>query len=211
MPTATGTVWPIVHEERRALLADLSFLPLAAFDIPSLCAGWSVHDVLAHLVESARTTKLGFMRQMVSARGDFDRANEAGIGRERRDDPRQTLGAFAALTDAKHSAPAAPATRLVEAFVHGEDIRRPLGIDGSYPAGAVADALAHQTRTAVAMGGGKERAAGSRLVATDAGREVGDGPVVEGRAIDLLLAISGRPVPDGRLVGAGAARLLGTD
>jgi uncharacterized protein (TIGR03083 family) len=206
--TAATSVWPIVHAERRALLRDLSSLSPDDFATPSLCPGWSVHDVLAHLVESARTTRLGFVRQMIAARGDFDRANELGIARERRADPRQTLGSYAALLDATRSAPAAPATRLVEAFVHGEDIRRPLGIVRRYPVDAVADALAHQLRTGVPVGGGKERGAGLRVVATDAGREFGEGPAVTGAAIDLLLAVSGRSALEGTLSGEGAATLL---
>ncbi len=55
------------------------------------------------------------------------------------------------------------------------------------------------------MGGGKERAQGWRLVASDADFEHGTGQVVLGTAMALLLAVSGRPVKAGELTGTGAA------
>ena len=126
-------IWPVVHAERRALIRDLEDLPARQWATPSLCPGWDVHDVLAHLVDDARTTRLGFLRRLAAARFDFDRCNARGVARERRADPRDTLAAFRAVSGRTTSAPAAPATRLVEAFVHGEDIRRPLGLARAYP------------------------------------------------------------------------------
>ncbi|TRY20246.1 maleylpyruvate isomerase family mycothiol-dependent enzyme [Tessaracoccus rhinocerotis] len=204
------TVWPVVHEERRRLVADLAELTDAQWATPSLCPGWDVHDVVAHLMDTARTGRLGFVRALVEARMDFDRANENGIAREKRPDPRETLGALRDAAELTLTPPANLATRLVEAIVHGEDIRRPLGLAGQYPDAAVRDALAYQLRTTVSFGGGRERAAGLRLVDRRSGNAWGDGAVVEGEAIDLLLAVSGRPVDPGRFSGDGAARFAGT-
>jgi len=81
---------------------------------------------------------------------------------------------------------------LVEAIVHGEDVRRPLGLIGEYPVDAVLDALDYQLKTAVSWGGGAERAEGLRLIATDCDYVSGEGRDVEGTALDLLLTVSGR-------------------
>ena len=54
-------VWPLVHAERAALVGDLESLDAAAWETPSLCAGWTVHDVVAHLVDTAKTTRVGFV------------------------------------------------------------------------------------------------------------------------------------------------------
>ncbi|MFB7758070.1 maleylpyruvate isomerase N-terminal domain-containing protein, partial [Streptomyces sp. NPDC056121] len=53
----TDDVWAIVHAERAALIDDLarSHLTDDQWLKPSLCDGWTVHDVLAHLVDTART------------------------------------------------------------------------------------------------------------------------------------------------------------
>lgn len=204
-----STIWQTVHDERYALIEDLKRLTPAEWRTPSLCAGWDVHDVLAHLVDSAKTTRLVFMRRMVASGFDFDRDNARGVARERADDPLDTLAAFRAEAENRSTPPASLATRLVEAFVHGEDIRRPLGIRRGYSSSRAAIALSYQVRTSTKMGGGKELAAGCRLVATDTSFHHGDGLEVRGSAISLLLAVSGRPVAPEELIGPGHDHLLG--
>ncbi|WP_192596020.1 maleylpyruvate isomerase family mycothiol-dependent enzyme [Nesterenkonia lutea] len=207
MRTSSGETWQTVHAERRRLAADLSQLRADEWSLPSLCPGWDLHDVLAHLVDTARTTRLSFVRDLLGARLDFDRANENGIARHKHRDPRDTLAALEAAADLTRTPPAALATRLVEAIVHGEDIRRPLGIAATYPESAIHQALAYQLRTPVSFGGGRERAVGLRLIDRRTGASRGQGEDVEGDAIDLLLALSGRPVDPERLTGSGAPRL----
>lgn len=200
----SSAIWPVVHDERRALVGDLEPLTASQWRTPSLCPGWDIHDVVAHLIDSAKTTRLRFVGRIVAARFDFDRDNAAGITREKAADPTDTLSEFRAVQNRTATPPAAFATRLVEAFVHGEDIRRSLEIARDYPPMQVAQALSYQLRTSVKMGGGKERAHGCRLVASDAAFEQGAGPLVRGPAIALLLAVSGRPVEAAELTGPGA-------
>lgn len=209
MSTRTQETWRTVHAERRQLAADLSDLSPEQWLLPSLCPGWDVHDVLAHLVDTARTGRVAFVRDLLRARMDFDRANEDGIARHKREDPLDTLVSFERAAALTRTPPARLVTRLVEAFVHGEDIRRPLGIPGRYPHGPVVEALLYQRRTPVAFGGGRERVTDLRLVDRGSGATWGAGEDVEGDAIDLLLAASGRPVDPTRLTGPGAPRLLG--
>ncbi|ALG11146.1 maleylpyruvate isomerase family mycothiol-dependent enzyme [Kibdelosporangium phytohabitans] len=208
-------IWTVVHAERDALVQDLENLPAEQWATPSLCPGWDVHDVLAHLVDDAKTTYFGFVRQFAAARFDFDRYNNNAVARERADDPRRTLDAFRAVSHRTTSAPVPKATRLVETFVHGEDIRRPLGIKREYPVDHVVAALRFQLGTGVSTGGGKERAQGLRLVATDSGDDSGidfafdhgAGPEVRGTALALLLAVSGRPVAPNELTGPGVPQI----
>lgn len=210
MGVTLSEVWPVVHAERAQLVEDLSRIPDDSWTTPSLCPGWSVHDVLAHLIDAAVTSRLGFVRQMIVARFDFDRTNEAGITRHKCADPHDTLEAMRAVVGWTRTPPANAATRLVEAFVHGEDIRRPLQIDSNHPVASVVDALHYQCTTTVNFGGGRERVDGLRLSATDGVFTHGTdaGQEVRGRAIDLLLAVSGRVVPTGSLTGQGVATLI---
>lgn len=203
-----AVIWPVVHTERQAMIDDLELLEPAQWRTESLCPGWDVHDVLAHLVDTAKTTRLGFIRRMLTAGFDFDRANAMGVAREKATDPVQTLAKFRAMKMRRSTPPAALATRLVEAFVHGEDIRRPLGTGRDYPPEHVATALGYQVTTSIKIGGGKELAQGWRLVATDTGFEHGVGPEVRAPAITLLLAISGRPVAATDLAGPGASHFF---
>ena len=200
-----STIWPVVHSERQALIADLEPLELAQWRTASLSAGWDIHDVVAHLLDSAKTTRWGFIRGMVAAGFDFDRDNALGVAREKCTDPLRTLAGLQSVLERTSTPPAPSATRLVEAFVHGEDIRRPLGISRNYPPLHVVTALAYQLKTTVKMGGGRELATGWRLVTTDTGFEHGDGPEVRACAIVMLLAVSGRPVALAELSGPGAS------
>jgi uncharacterized protein (TIGR03083 family) len=202
-----GDVWPLVHTERAALIEDLERLDDRSWDVPSLCAGWSVHDVVAHLVDTARTSRIGFVVAMARARFDFDRQNARGMERERRATPRETLEQLRAVAPRTSAPPAPLDTRLVEEVVHGEDVRRPLGLTRAYPVEPVVRALRLQTRTPASFGGAKELVGRVRLVASDADVTIGDGPEVTGTALSLLLAVSGRPVGSGDLTGPGAGVL----
>jgi uncharacterized protein (TIGR03083 family) len=188
-----GEVWPLVHAERAALLQDLEGLDDEQWQRPSLCEGWTVHDVAAHLVDTWRTTRLGFVTGLARARFDFDRQNARGVERWRGATPRETLQRLRAVASRTSTPPGPLDTRLVEEVVHGEDVRRPLGLTRDYPPEAVLRALRLQLRTPASFGGAKELAARCRLMADDADVAVGQGPEVRGPALSLLLAVSGRP------------------
>jgi uncharacterized protein (TIGR03083 family) len=203
-------VWSMVHAERAAMIEDLAHLDDKQWREPSLCEGWTVHDVAAHMVNTARTTRLSFVAGLVWARFDFDRQNARGVERERGASPQETLERLRQVASRTSTAPAPLDSRLAEEVLHGEDIRRPLGITHSYQQEAVVRALRLQTRTPASFGGSKELVAGVRLTATDADLSIGDGPEVSGTALSLLLAVSGRRVALDELDGPGIATLATT-
>jgi uncharacterized protein (TIGR03083 family) len=206
-PHDVRATWPMVHAERAALIDFLDTIGEAQWEVPSLCDGWTVHDVLAHLVDTAKMTRLRFVGRLVSARFDFDHDNARGVARERGATPQESLQRFRDVAHRTSTPPAPLDTRLVEAVVHGEDIRRPLGASHAYAAAAVERALRLQARTTTSFGGGKQRVAGLSLVPDDAGFTIGDGPAVTGTAVSLLLAASGRSVALADLDGPGAPEL----
>ncbi|WP_199551684.1 maleylpyruvate isomerase family mycothiol-dependent enzyme [Streptomyces sp. N35] len=201
-------VWPMVHAERGALIEDLARLTDEQWEQPSLCEGWTVHDVAAHLVDTARTTRLGFVLGLARDRFDFDRQNARGVARERGATPQETLRRLREVASRTSTPPAPLDSRFVEEVVHGEDIRRPLGLTRSYPQEAVARALRLQARTPESFGGAKELTARVRLTAVDADLSIGTGPEVKGPALSLLLAVSGRRVALADLDGPGTAAFV---
>ena len=56
---ATTSPWPLIHAEREALIADLGTLTDRQWAAPSLCADWTVRDVLWHMISTGRTTGSG--------------------------------------------------------------------------------------------------------------------------------------------------------
>jgi uncharacterized protein (TIGR03083 family) len=73
-----------------ALIDDLARIDDAQWERPSLCDGWTVHDVVAHMVNTNRTTRRSFAVAMIRAGFDFDRQNARGIQRARGASPAQT-------------------------------------------------------------------------------------------------------------------------
>ena len=135
--------------------------------------------------------------------------NQRGVRAERRAEPAETLAAFREASALTATPPAPLASRLVEVFVHGEDIRRPLGIQGDYPVEGVALAIRHQAGVSAGLGGAKQLVKGLRVRATDTDLDLGEGLLVEGSAIALLLVLCGRAVALDELSGSGVETLAG--
>lgn len=200
-------VWELVHHERVALLRDLAVLDEDQWEVQSLSHEWTVRQVAAHLVDNARTTPLGLMLAMARARFDFDRQNAMGVERELGETAADTLEGLREVAHLRCGPPAPLDSRMVEEVVHGEDIRRPLGIARDYPTEVVERSLRYQARTSVSLGGGRQRIAGVCLRATDADLVLGDGPDVRGPALSLLLVTSGRRAALPDLEGPGVPAL----
>ena len=56
-------LWNLVAAERRALADDLAHLTPEQWADQSLCSGWTVRDVVAHLTAAASTSPLAFFGQ----------------------------------------------------------------------------------------------------------------------------------------------------
>jgi len=198
--------WRTAHSERRRLAIDLSGLRDEQWRLPSLCPGRDVHDVLAHLVDTARTGRPAFVRGLLTARLDFDRANENGIARHRRQDPQETIDALREAADLTRTPPVNLTTRPVEAVVHGEDIRRPLGllrrpcVDSLTP---VADFFARRDVTVA----GRTHVADLRLRADDGPSATGSGPPVTGSTLALVMGMAVRATHLDELDGPGVPML----
>lgn len=200
-------MWELVRRERVALVRDLDTLAEDQWEHPSMCGGWTVREVAAHLVNNARGTRLGLFVAMARARFDFDRQNAIGVARELGETFADTLDGLREVTDRRTGPLVHVDSRLVEEVVHGEDIRRPLGLARRYPPEAVERALRYQLRTSVSVGGAKQRVDGLCLRATDADFVAGDGPEVRGPALSLLLVASGRTAALTDLDGPGIGAL----
>jgi len=183
--------WPVIHAERRALAADLTGLDDAQWATPSQCTGWTVHDMLGHMVATAKMTPPRFLGHFISAGFNFDKMANNDIKTETAGGPAATLAEFNAHIDDKTAPPGPIDAMLGEALIHGEDIRRPLGIAHSYPTEAVVRCLDFFKGSNLLIGA-KNRIAGLTLRATDVPWAHGSGPVVEGPAHSLLMAMTGR-------------------
>lgn len=194
--------WPTIHAERQALASDLTDLTEQQWATPSLCADWTVHQALAHQVATAKMNPGRFLGKFASAGFSFERMSRKDIAQQSAGGPERTLVEFRALMGSTSSPPGPKDTWLGECLVHSEDIRRPLGIKREYPLPMVTRAIEFYSGSNAIIGG-KTRVAGLKLVADDTTWSNGDGPIVEGPALSLLLAATGRKSALDDLTGPG--------
>lgn len=204
------SIWPTIHAERAALADDLAALTDDQWRTPSLCSEWTVHDVFAHLLSAAKMTPPKFLVRFAGAGFNFNAFAARQVRKEGAGGPAATMSAFRAAETRTSAPPGPKETWLGEAFVHGEDIRRPLGIKRHYPMDEVTRTIAFYASSNPIIHG-RDRVAGLTLRATDADFSVGSGPEVTGPAISLLLAAAGRKSALDELAGPGVATLRERD
>ena len=198
-------IWPVVHAERKALAADLTPLDAQRWSTPSLCGGWSVRDVLAHMTATASMSPGSFFAKMAGSGFSFGKVQAKGIAAALGGSPADTLARFEAVSGSTGRPPGPADTMLGETLVHAEDIRRPLGLAHQYPVEALVQA-ANFFKGSNLIIGTKRRIAGLSLRATDTEWSAGTGPEVSGTMLDLLMAMTGRTAA-ATLAGDGAETL----
>ena len=201
----TDELFEMVGAERRALADDLDGLSPDAWATPSLCEEWTVRDVAGHLTAAFLVSVPSLLLRIAKNLGNFDKAMSE-IAKEL--GARPTADIVATIrdnADDRFTPPGnGPEAPLTDWIVHGQDIRRPLGLHRSFPDGSLTVAL-EATRAGLKGFVPKARVAGLAYRATDLDWTggPGDGAVLEGPAEALLLAICGRAVALDDLTGDG--------
>jgi uncharacterized protein (TIGR03083 family) len=181
-------------------LADvLDALPDSAWDTPSLCAGWRVREVVAHMTMAVRYTPPEFYAELEACKGDFTLLSKRVAAR---DAALPTSRLVANLRDdAMHAwipPGGGPLGALTHVVVHGLDVTVPLGVARPAAVDTVVAVLEHLT-----LGGGHANfgfeLVGLCLEATDVDWRFGSGTPTIGTAADLALLITGRTLAPGRI------------
>ncbi|MFD8520225.1 maleylpyruvate isomerase family mycothiol-dependent enzyme [Streptomyces capillispiralis] len=183
--------WPLIHAERAALADDLADMPDERWETPSLCEGLTVREVLAHLTAGASLNTVRWMAGVIRCRFDFDRQVAMRLAEQLGTAPAETLERFRRVVPSTTKPPLPALAMLGETIVHGEDIRRPLGIRRDHPIGAVTRVAEYYQGSDLVVVA-RKRVAGLRLVANDGPFTTGAGPVVSGPTLALVMAMTGR-------------------
>jgi uncharacterized protein (TIGR03083 family) len=193
---------------RRALANLLESLTPEQLATQSLCGGWDVATVGAHL-GAAITTKIPvFAVALIRNRGSFDRANDQTARNAAKRGIAATIATIRENANSRFTPPASgPRAPLTDVLVHTGDIARPLGLPHDAPPDHVGIALEflHGGRTIGFVGRGW--LTDLHLVAEDVGTEFGSGEEIRGRGIDLMMAMCGRAPALDDLHGPGVATL----
>ena len=191
----SDTIWRHIDAERTSLTDLLESLPQEAWGQPSLCEGWSVRDVAAHLTFShARLRDVAWPAVRTGFRYN------AMIGYAAVHSPlthQQIVTRLRSFVGSRRRAPFVTELEpLLDVLVHTQDICVPLGIEHPMPVDA---AVAAADRVLSLRGPMRlwEPPGMVRLVATDTDWAYGDGPVVEAPIRSHLLTLTGRQVSSG--------------
>jgi len=200
--TDDASLQPAVAAEFRSLADLLDAASAAQWDTASLCAGWRVREVVAHMTMAARYSEEQFMAELKRCGFDFTRlsneiaARDAGLPTDEliKNLRSEVMRRWAPPGGGYHGA-------LNHVVIHGLDVTVPLGVPRLATDQTIRVILDDLTQGDVNARFGID-IAGRSLQATDLDWSFGQGAVLRGPAADLALVICGRSVPPGRLEGA---------
>lgn len=186
-------IWAVIDAQRADLADVLEGFTNEQWTTPSLCEGWAVRDVAAHLTHSHMAAPRAMLE---AARSGF--RFDAMIRRLALQDSRsqdQIVAALRAMVGSRKKIPmTSDCDPLLDILVHGQDITVPLGIDRPMPADAAVEVANHLWRMRFPMNPAG-RLQGVRLFATDADFAVGQGREVRAPIRDLVMILAGRRQP----------------
>ncbi|MDX2849106.1 maleylpyruvate isomerase family mycothiol-dependent enzyme [Streptomyces sp. PA03-3a] len=190
-----------VAAEFRALADLLDGAPDAWWDTPSLCDGWRVREVVAHMTMAARYSQEDFMALLAGHGFDFTRLSDAVAGRDGALPTGELVGCLRSEVMGRWQPPGGGAHgALNHVVIHGLDVTVPLGTRRRVPGETLGILLDDLT-----AGGGHAHfgvaVEGRLLRATDLDWSYGSGPELRGSGEDLALTMCGRRLPTGRLEG----------
>ncbi|SNT20966.1 TIGR03083 family protein [Streptosporangium subroseum] len=194
--------------EHRELAAMLDNLTPAQWDAPTLCAGWRVREVAAHMSMGFRYPLPRMVLELIKARGDINRMADRRALQDAA--TLSTAELVSAIRDNAGHPWKPPVGGITAALghdvIHGLDITVALGIDRRVPEDRVRVLLEHVTpRTLKFFGADLD---GVELRADDLEWSFGTGTPLTGTAQDLLLVAYGRKLPPGHLHGSAWDRYI---
>jgi len=199
--------WRVIDNERQQLADLLDTLTDEEWAHPSLCEGWTVRDVAAHVISSPQVTVGSLAVALLRARGDFDRCMRDVARRSAARPTGEIVADYRRLAGSRRRPPGTSVLDpLLDVLVHTQDIVVPLGRRHPMPV-AAARACADHVWTRSFPFEARRKLRGFRLTATDVRWAVGEGPAVTGPIGAIVLLLTGRPAGLAQLDGEGAAEL----
>lgn len=194
-------MWQTIDSERAATADLLAGLTDVEWTYPSLCAGWTVREVAAHLSLAHRIGVGGALREFVKARGSFNRMIDQTARAEARRPTEELVAELRGAVGVHRLAPGQSLKNaMMDVMVHTQDMALPLGIERHMPIEAAVVSADDLWRIGFPFHA-RKRLAGYRLVATDADWSAGEGTEVSGPIEALLMLLAGRSATIPRLTG----------
>lgn len=182
-------------------LADLlACAPAQTWDAPSLCQSWQVRHVISHVTMPARLTPEQFGTEMAAAGGDFGLLSNTVAARDACAPVTEHLALLRSPILHDWQPPGGGAVgALSHAVIHSLDVTVAVDQPPVAPPAAVLAILDQLTAANGAWFG--VDLAGIQLEATDTDWSWGTGEITRADSGRLVALLSGRTLPDGRVLG----------
>ncbi|NLE80654.1 MAG: maleylpyruvate isomerase family mycothiol-dependent enzyme [Rhodococcus sp.] len=190
-PTAPDPLVIDTFAQRRYLAEILESLTAQQWSHPSLCSGWRVREVVAHITLPYRHSIPRILAGIVAARGRFNVFSDRIARRDTRElTDSELLECLAHNIEHRWRPPGGGQVgALSHDVIHGLDITEALALPGP-PAERIHTVLAHTEPDQLGYFG--VDLSGVRLQATDCDFSIGEGKTVQLPAKDILLIVTGR-------------------
>jgi uncharacterized protein (TIGR03083 family) len=199
MNTSENDVQALVGPQLQALADALGAEPASIADAPSLCEGWAVKNVVAHMTMAARYDGPAFMAELAAVGHDFGALSEKLARRDGELAFGTLLDDLRCNTMAVRVPPGGGAIgALSHVVIHSLDISTARDLPRTADDQATLLVLTSLAQGGVATHFGVDPT-GLLLKATDLGWQLGAGEPAEATAADLILALAGRPRPGIRM------------
>jgi uncharacterized protein (TIGR03083 family) len=197
-------------DEERQIRTEAGFVALAdllaaasgaQWDTPSLCAGWRIREVVAHLTMPARYSEEAFMAELSACDFDFGRLSDKIAARDAELSTPELVANLRSEILHRWTPPGGGQRgALNHVVVHGLDVTVPLGAPCVADDDTLRVVLDDLTLGAVHQQFGTVIDA-RYLEATDLAWSYGSGSVLRGPALEIVLALCGRTIPNAHLEG----------
>ena len=192
------------------MMATLGEVAGSEWEKPSLCEGWKVRHVPAHLVTGYLFEPYQLQELVAQVGSVAEAAKQGAIQFAAAHEAPSVVEAFECHAGKAEptgiAAVIPPRDLFVDQVIHLYDVAIPLGLPTETSEEQLLAALTAMP-TIEGFIASKQRAGGLRLEATDLPWTWGEGPAVRGPADAILLALSGRPCGLERCEGDGVAIL----
>ena len=186
----------LIAQQRRAVADVLETLTPEEWGSPSLCEGWRIQEMAAHLTMPFRVGNPQFFLSVIGAGGSIPKVMNKFAQAHSSEPPSQLIAYLRDNADSHFVPPTFPAVAsLNEIVVHGFDVSIPTGRHVEVPEEVSRLVLDYLVSPKVGyVHSTRGLANGVHLASTDSSWSWGTGPEVRGTNFGLIMLLARRPI-----------------
>lgn len=186
----------LIAQQRREVATALDTLSDDEWNAPSLCEGWRVRELVAHLTMPFRVGKPHFLLSVIAEGGSIAKVMDKYARQHAGEPPAQLIAYVRDNAESRVVPPtSSPVASLTEIVIHGFDMSIPTHRHVEVPEDVSRPVLDYLVSSRVGFVHTKRGLASEvRLVSTDSTWSWGSGPQVSGSNFGLMMMLARRPV-----------------